>query len=30
MQWGPMTVEFKPPPHNALPRHLEKGRPRHH
>lgn len=25
IQWGPMTMEFKPPPPNALPRHLEKG-----
>ena len=25
IQWGPMTMEFKPPPPNALPRNLEKG-----
>ena len=25
LQWPAMTMEFKPPPLNALPRHLEKG-----
>ncbi len=25
IQWGPMTMEFKPPPPDALPRNLGKG-----
>lgn len=25
IQWGPMTMEFKPPPPNALPRNLQAG-----